>query len=118
MARTLGVSVREWGRITSAIKENWNSLEYLMIITLKDDAYAWFGGFTARSRIDAGQASMRFGNEGAQSGGRKYTSAGMMERLTKVGTKGSLAGGGTQFYIPNVRMSNVAWWRTENLSGK
>lgn len=116
MAKHFGVSVREWGRITSAIKENWNSLKYLMVITLKHDAYGWFGGFTAMSRTDAGQASKRFGNEGALGGGKKYTSEGMKNRIATVGSKGSLAGGGTQFYIPNVRMINVSGWRVEDLS--
>lgn len=116
MAKHFGVSVREWGRITSAVKENWNSLKYLMVITLKHDAYGWFGGFAQMSRIDAGQATKRFGNEGAQSGGHKYTSQGMKDRIAKVGAKGALAGGGTQFYIPNLRMINVASWSVEDLS--
>ncbi len=116
MAKTLGVSVREWGRITSAVKENWNSLKYLMVFTLKHDAYGWFGGFTAMSRIDPNQASKRFGNEGAQSGTQKFTSEGMRNRLETVGSRGSLAGGGTQFYIPNVRVINVASWTIQDLS--
>ena len=70
MAQLFGVSIREWGRITSAVKENWNSLAWLMVITLKHDAFGWFGGFTQMSRIDTGQATKRFGNEGAQGGGR------------------------------------------------
>src|SRR5579863_6811314 len=33
IARANGISVREWGRLTSAVKENWNSLSYLLQIT-------------------------------------------------------------------------------------
>jgi hypothetical protein len=46
------VSLREWVRLTSVIKEDWNSLRYIMIIRLKHDAYAWFGGL--RHHLRAG----------------------------------------------------------------
>src|SRR5262245_18817893 len=39
MAQANGVSVREWGRLTSAVKENWNSLTNLLIITLGEDVF-------------------------------------------------------------------------------
>lgn len=136
LAARFGVSIREWGRITSAVKENWNSLRYLMVIGLKHDAYGWFGGFSAMSRIDPGGASKRLAGEGGvglqsglgratgsqwmtgRSAERGFTSAGMRERHATVGTRGSLAGGGTQFYIPNVRMINVGTWRVEDLAGQ
>src|SRR6478672_13421847 len=45
LAEHLGVSIREFGRVTSAVKENWNSMKYLMVITLGHATYAYFGGF-------------------------------------------------------------------------
>lgn len=135
LAARFGVSIREWGRITSAVKENWNSLRYLMVIALKHDAFGWFGGFSAMARIDAGGTTKRLGGEGGmglqsglgratgskwmtgRSADRGFTSAGMRDRHAAVGTRGSLAGGGTQFYIPNVRMINVGTWRVEDLAG-
>jgi hypothetical protein len=119
MAARFGISIREWGRITSVVKENWNSLQYLMVITLKHDAYGWFGGFASMGRQDANSTSKRFGNEARLGAGAKpvsYTSAGMKDRIAKFGAGGTLAGGATQFYIPNVRMINVASWNVEDLS--
>ena len=119
LAKHFGVSIRELGRITSVVKENWNSLQYLMVIALKHDAYGWFGGFASMGRMDPNSKSKRFGNEaslGANAAKKKYTSAGMQERVAKVGSGGTLAGGATQFYIPNVRMMNVATWSVEDLS--
>src|ERR1700757_3975398 len=34
LSEHLSVTMREFGRVTSAIKENWNSLSYLLIIEL------------------------------------------------------------------------------------
>lgn len=119
LASHFGVSIRELGRITSVVKENWNSLQYLMCITLKHDAYGWFGGFASMGRMDPNSKSKRFGNEaslGSSAGPRKFTSEGMKDRLAKFGSGGTLAGGATQFYIPNVRMMNVASWNVEDLS--
>ena len=39
-----GISVREWGRLTSAVKENWNSLQYLLVITLNEPVYGFLVG--------------------------------------------------------------------------
>lgn len=85
-----GVSLREWGRLTSVIKENWNSLDYLLIVELTVHAYGWFGGFKGMARMDAGAKSMR--NAGIEKRG---------------GSRG-LPGGGTQFYIPNLTVGMVA----------
>lgn len=98
IAKHLGVSVREWGRVTSAVKENWNSLEHLLVITLDTDVYAWFGGYTQMARLDDGAASKRLAGEGR-------------------GIGANLPGGGTQFYIPNLLPEHVANWRTEPLTG-
>ena len=115
MAKTLGISVREWGRITSVVKENWNSLEWLLVITLKVNAYAWFGQFASMGRIDPGAATKRKAGESAigdvtnatHGGIRKFTSAGMAERVGKFGNRGTLAGGGTQFYLPGLRAMHI-----------
>lgn len=85
-----GVSMREWGRLTSVIKENWSSLDYLLVIELKVAVYAWFGGFKGMSRIDPGAQSRR------------------NAALEKKGAGTNLPGGGTQFYIPNLTVGHLA----------
>lgn len=97
MAQANGVSIREWGRLTSAVKENWNSLNYLLVITLKVSVYGFFGGFTQMVRIDAGAASKVGAGEGR--GGSK-----------------NLPGGGTQIYIPNLTADHVCKWHVDDLS--
>lgn len=92
IAKANGVSTREWGRLTSVIKENWSSLDFLLTIELKAPVYAWFGGFRGMSRIDSGP--------GVQS---KLKSA-----LEKKGRSAGLPGGGTQFYIPNLTAGHIS----------
>ena len=92
-----GVSVREWGRLTSAVKENWNSLNNLLVIVLKVPVYGFFGGFSQMVRIDAGATSKM--GMGEARGGSK-----------------NLPGGATQFYIPNLTAEHVAKWSVEDLS--
>ena len=99
MAVANGISVREWGRLTSAVKENWNSLQYLLVITLKDPVYGFFGGFAQMQRIDPNEASKMKAGEGR--GGSR-----------------NLPGGGTQFYIPNLTAHHVRSWRVEDLSSR
>ena len=94
-----GVSVREWGRLTSAVKENWNSLNYLLVITLKVPVWGFFGGFAQMQRIDAGQASKVKAGEGR--GGSK-----------------NLPGGATQIYIPNLTAEDVSGWHVDDLTGR
>lgn len=89
IAQANGVSLREWGRLTSAIKENWNSLDWLLTITLKEPVYGWFGGFKSMDRIDNGATSLR--NAGAEGRG--------------AGKK--LPGGATQIYIPNLLFRHI-----------
>jgi hypothetical protein len=108
LAEHLGVSVREFGRVTSAIKENWNSVKYLLVITLANSAYAFFGGFAQMARIDAGAASRRVTQAPAGNGAFKAEGRGSTRNLP---------GGGTQFYIPNLRPGNVSTWRVESLLG-
>jgi hypothetical protein len=97
MAKANGISVREWGRLTSAVKENWNSLNFLLVIQLKVPVYGFFGGFAQMQRIDTGQASKLGAGEGR--GGSK-----------------NLTGGATQFYIPNLTADHVSTWKADDLS--
>lgn len=100
MAKHFQISVKEWGRVTSAIKENWNSLDLLLVITLKSEVYAFFGGFASMDRIDKGTDSKR--------------------NLTVPGEDSGhgarLPGGATQFYIPNLEPGHIANWHTESLA--
>jgi hypothetical protein len=84
IAQANGVSLREWGRLTSAIKENWSSLDWLLTIELAAPVYAWFGGFKSMDRIDPGVQTAR------------------NTALEKRGGSSKLPGGATQFYIPNL----------------
>ncbi|UCQ50142.1 hypothetical protein DB731_12505 [Edwardsiella ictaluri] len=90
LAKQNGVSMREWGRLTSVIKENWNSLDWLLEITLKVPVYAWFGGFKGMPRIDADFSSRR------------------NAALEKKGRGSMLPGGATQFYIPNLTVWHIS----------
>lgn len=90
IAEANGVSMREWGRLTSVIKENWSSLDWLLVIELKVPVYGWFGGFKGMARIDAGEKSRR------------------NAALEKKGASSNLPGGGTQFYIPNLTVGMIA----------
>jgi hypothetical protein len=98
LAAHLHVNIRELGRVTSAIKENWNSLSYLLVIQVKHAAYAYFGGFAQMSRIDEQQASKRDANIEAK------------------GNTKNLPGGGTQFYIPNLTTDDVILVNVELLA--
>lgn len=89
IAEKNGVSFREWGRLTSVIKENWSSLDWLLTIGLKVPVYAWFGGFKGMSRADEGAQSRRNAAVEAKGGSK------------------NLPGGGTQFYIPNLKVGHI-----------
>ena len=97
-ARQFRISVRELGRLTSAVKENWNSLEYLLDITLKDPVYGFFGGFAQMTRLDKGKDSLRGEGEGRGKGSI------------------NLPGGATQFYIPNLTPDLVYSWNVISLA--
>ncbi|WP_390915587.1 hypothetical protein [Pseudosulfitobacter sp. SM2401] len=88
MAEANGVSAREWGRLTSAIKEDWSTLAYLLEIELAEPVYGWFGGFKGMSRKGGGASKRDAAVEGSG--------------------KTGLPGGGTQFYIPNLPYSAIA----------
>ncbi|QDT14420.1 hypothetical protein [Alienimonas californiensis] len=89
IAEANGVSMREWGRLTSCIKENWSSLDFLLTVELKVPVYAWFGGFKGMARLDPGETSRR------------------NAKLEARGRSTGLPGGGTQFYIPNLTVGHV-----------
>ncbi|MBV8553270.1 MAG: hypothetical protein JOY54_18380 [Acidobacteriaceae bacterium] len=108
LAKLLGVSIRELGRVTSAVKENWNSLQYLLVITLSQAVYAFFGDFAQMPRQDAGAGSKRVVT--AQAAGGAFVAEGR-------GATKNLPGGGTQFYIPNLTLGQVGDWRVESLLG-
>jgi hypothetical protein len=98
LAAHLKVSTRELGRVTSAIKENWNSLSFLLVIQVKNAVYGFFGGFAQMSRIDSEQASKRDSNIEAK------------------GSTHNLPGGGTQFYIPHLTTDDVTLVSVESLT--
>ncbi len=98
LAEHLRVNIRELGRVTSAIKENWNSLSYLLVIEIRNAVYGYFGGFSQMARIDVGQASKRDGTIEAK------------------GSTKNLPGGGTQFYIPNLTTNDVTLVRVDILA--
>jgi hypothetical protein len=98
MAKFMGVSVREWGRVTSAIKENWSSLMWLAVIKLQSRTSAAFGGFAHMERIQSGQKSKVDSGLGNQAG---VVSEGR-------GMTANLPGGATQFYIHNLKAVNVS----------
>lgn len=85
MAKANGVSAREWGRLTSVVKEDWNSLAYIFEMELKVPVYGWFGGFKGMARSGGGASKRDAATE-------------------KKGSSKSLPGGGTQFYIPNLTL--------------
>jgi hypothetical protein len=118
LAAHLGVSIREFGRVTSAVKENWNSMSYLLIVVLGHATYAYFGGFAQMARIDPKSQSKRVitapvvagaaGTAAAPAGAAGFKAEGR-------GATKNLPGGGTQFYIPNLRPQDVSSWRVESL---
>jgi hypothetical protein len=89
IAEASGVSGREWGRLTSAIKENWNSMEWVLTIELSESVYGWFGGFKGMGRIQKDTVSKR-------------------DRAVEQGFGTKLPGGGTQFYIPNLLYKHIS----------
>ena len=89
IAQKNGVSFREWGRLTSVIKEDWSTMAWLLTIELKVPVYAWFGGFKGMSRVDNANKSKRDSSVEAK------------------GPSKNLPGGGTQFYIPNLTVGHI-----------
>ena len=118
-AQAIADSFRQWGallevaRLTSVVKENWNSLRYIVAIELVQPIFAFFGGFGSLPRIDMVPASVdlsawppppveRRSRTAAQltvskaggaswSGGDKVN-VGQIERVSKGGKKGWTVG--------------------------
>jgi len=89
IAQKNGVTFREWGRLTSVIKEDWSSMAWLLKVELKEPVYAWFGGFKGMSRSDnPSKSKMDVAKEAK-------------------GSAKNLPGGGTQFYIPNLTFAHI-----------
>jgi hypothetical protein len=106
-------SIMEYARVTSAIKENWNSLEYLLVIALGKPMYAWFGGYSSMERLEDGQTSKRnFSSKDEKRGGgaQGWTDDSKTKR-----DPARLPGGATQLYIPNIEPHHIAVWRIEDL---
>jgi len=94
MAKALRVSIRELGRVTSAITEGWNSCEYLATVTLTVDIKVAYGRFKSVARND-GSASMAI-KEGR-------------------GASKKLPGGGRQFYVPNLKPEHYKGFAAQSL---
>ncbi|MEK7345403.1 MAG: hypothetical protein AAB176_06895 [Pseudomonadota bacterium] len=94
----LNGGIREWARLTSAISENWSTLEFLMKIQLAESVYGWFGGFAAMPRLAAGKASLRDASNEDASSRSKF-----------------LPGGATQIYIPNLKVRHVQFHKCSEL---
>jgi hypothetical protein len=98
-ARLIGVSIREWGRVTSAIKENWSTCRYLIVAQLTRPVFAFFGGFSQMARIDPNTQSKVLQGEHR-------------------GRTRNLPGGSTQFYIPSLRRWRLQELPSEDLLGQ
>jgi hypothetical protein len=126
MAAAFKVTIREYGRNTSAIREDWNSLSWLVTITLTVPIWAVFGGFAAMDRRTPGahgylhkdHAWAHYGK-----GRENYEEARLASmqqgnvRQERKGAARRLPGGGTQFYIPNLYSSMVVVHKPEPLVG-
>ena len=96
LAQHLKVNPLEWGRVTSVIKENWSTLEYVIFIETTTPIYGWMGGFSAFKRIDTGKKS---------------------KRDTVLEPKGSspfLPGGARQLFIPNLQKDHIKLIKVKN----
>ena len=108
MARNLNLSIRELGRVTSAITETWNSLEYCVTIMLKVDMYVAYGRFKQQARHGVRTVEPK-SIKRAPEGHVGYF------QPERQGKTANLPGGGRQFFIPNLkpeyygdRVSNIS----------
>jgi len=88
MAKNLNISIRELGRVTSAITDTWNSLQYCVTITLKVDMYVAYGRFKQQARHGEGASQI-------------ITFPAVQPEWQ--GKTANLPGGGRQFFIPNLK---------------
>jgi len=120
MAQHLGVSIRELGRVTSAITESWNSAEYLAVMTLKVHIWVAYGRFKHQARGPAqadnskritpitADRSERSPGVGEAQGPHQIRGEG------RLGTK-NLPGGGRQFFIPNLKPQHYSHFYSQSL---
>lgn len=112
MAKNLGVSIRELSRVFVAVKENWNSLNYLLIVQLRVPVYAFFGGVGGQVRID------KVATQGpATQGGQAPAMVNAPSKLLagEGRGRGGLAGGASQFYIPNLTPAHAVLVESRSL---
>lgn len=103
-AKCFGVSIRELGRVTSAITESWNNCDFLIVIKLKFPIVAAYGRYTKQLRYDGNPI-------------RKYSEEhhnGPIRAEGKGHTR-YLPGGGWQFYVPNLKPEYFTIERVESL---
>jgi hypothetical protein len=114
LAAKLGVSIRELSRYFVAVKENWNSLRYLLIIRLRVPAYAFFGGVKGQPRIDL---IPTHGPHTAEGGAP--TPAPAQSKVLPGEEKGrgiALVGGAGQFYVPNLTVAHATLIEARSLT--
>jgi hypothetical protein len=109
MARVLGVSIRELRRVTSAITETWNTLEYLVVITLRVDIYVAYGRFKQQLRNDNaadGKVPITHSTVGKAIYKPGIGETALPRRHIRPEGRGrtlNLPGGGRQFFVPNFK---------------
>ena len=97
MAKVFGVTVRELCRVFLAVRENWNSFEYLAVAALAKPAWGFVGGVAQQVRIDPGSTTARGPGE-------------------KRGGTANLPGRAIQIYIPFLTMGHLRNIRIHRLS--
>lgn len=107
LAELFSVSVRELGRVTSAISEQWNSNAFLLVAKLLVPAWCFFGHIAGKPRLQEAGESRRLvaANAGDRGGFRPEGR----------GATAGLPGGATQFYLPNLAPTHLAVVRVESL---
>ena len=94
-AREKGVSLREWARHTSAVKEDWNTLQWVVFIKLRTTIIGYWGGIEAQDRSHLNRQP----NEDLRAFFRR---CGMEENSGYFSGSTNLPGGVSQFYIPGL----------------
>lgn len=106
-AQMMGVSVREYGRLTSVIQEDRNSCAFLKIIQLKEPVWGFVGGLKEMPRPGKGPSKVLAGE------GRGPTI-----RLTgPTPQPANLPGGATQIYIPGLSEKQAVFVESRDLKG-
>jgi hypothetical protein len=95
MAKFFKVSVRELCRVFLAVRENWNSFEYLAVAALAKPVWAFVGGVSKQVRKQ-GESKRAPGEKSAM--------------------RQSLPGQATQIYIPFLTMAHLRCVRVHRLT--